>query len=117
MYEIEIYRDKNGKSEVEEYILNLQKMKGKDSRIKLNKTIAYMRLLQEYGLNLGTQYIKHIDDEIWELRPLRERILFAYYDHKRFILLCHFMKCTTKTPLKEITKAKKLLNDYKIRRG
>ena len=116
MYKIEIYKDKNGRSEVEEYIKSLQKMKSKDGKIKSNKVIAYIRLLQEFGLNLGAKYIKHLNKEIWELRPLRDRILFAYLDNNIFILLSHFMKQTKKTLYKEIVRAEKLLKDYKNRR-
>ena len=63
----------------------------------------------------GEPYMKHLEDEIWELRPLRNRILFFAYDGKTFILLSHFIKKTQKTPRKEIETAKKLLSDYKER--
>ena len=115
MYNIEIYEDKNGRSEVVEYIKSLQKKNDKDSKIKFNKIVDYIRLLREHGLSLGTPYIKHLDTEIWELRPLRDRILFAYWDNNKFILLSYFMKQTQKTPPREIEKAKKLLKDYKNR--
>ncbi len=35
----------------------------------------YIKALKEYGLQLKEPYIKHLDGEIWELRPLRDRIL------------------------------------------
>lgn len=117
MYEIEIYEDKNKKSEIREYIKNLNKNKSKDNNIKFNKIIAYIRVLQEKGLSIGEPYIKHIEADIWDLRPLRDRILFAYYDNNKFILLTVFMKQTRKTPKKEIEKAKRYLEDYKRRRG
>lgn len=78
MYNVEIYEDKYGKSEVKEYIKNLQQKRNKDSNIKFNKIVSYIRILQEKGLSIGEPYIKHIDNDIWELRPLRNRILFAY---------------------------------------
>ena len=56
--------------------------------------------------------MKHLSGEIWELRPLRNRILFFAYDGKQFILLSHFIKKTQKTPKREIEKAESLLNDY-----
>ena len=93
----------------------MQKKNDKDSKIKFNKIVAYIRLLREHGLSLGTPYIKHLDSEIWELRPLRDRILFAYWDNNKFILLSYFMKQTQKTPSREIEKAKRLLKDYKNR--
>ena len=116
MYQIIFYTNKNGKSEVFEYIENLRdNRKNKDARIKVNKITAYINQLSKYGLSIGEPYIKHIDEDIWELRPLRDRILFAYYDNNKFIILSYFMKQTQKTPKKEIEKAKKLLEDYKER--
>ena len=116
MYNIEIYVDKNGNSEVKEYIENLKHHNSKDDKIKFNKIIAYIRMLKQKGLSLGEPYIKHIENHIWELRPLKNRILFAYYDDNNFILLNIFKKKTQKTPRKEIEKAKKLFKDYKGRR-
>lgn len=58
---------------------------------------------------------KKLDGEIWELRPLRDRILFASWCNNNFILLHIFMKQTQKTPRREIEKAKRFLEDYKKR--
>lgn len=113
MYKIEIYVDKKGRSEVYEYIKNLSNNKSKDNRIKLKKIKAYIRMLSKDGLSLSEPYIKKIDKEIWELRPLRDRILFASLYNNKFVLLSVFMKKTQKTPKKEIRKAKKFLEDYK----
>ena len=100
MYKIEIYEDKNGKSEIKEYIKKLQRQNNKTNNITLNKIISYIRKLKEYGLLLGMPYIKHLNGEIWELRPLRDRILFAYYKDDKFVLLSIFMKKTQKAPRK-----------------
>lgn len=115
MYQVEIYEDKNGKSEIKDYIKNLQTKKNKDAKIKVNKIIAYVRMLEKKGLTLGNNYIKHIEGDIWELRPIRDRILFAYIDNNKFILLNQFVKKSQKTPKSEITKAKRLLEDYRNR--
>ena len=112
MYDIEIYETENGKSEVKEYIKELQKKNSKDKKIKFQKTIAYIRMLKERGLSLGEPYIKHLDEEIWELRPLRNRILFSACVDNKFILLTIFMKQTQKTPKREIERAKRCLEDY-----
>ncbi len=116
MYNIKIYKDKNGKSQLEEYIKELHNKIDKNSNIKFNKIVAYIRMLQENGLLLGEPFIKHIEDEIWELRPLRDRILFTYIENNTFILLNCFVKKTQKTPKREIEKAKRLIKDYLNRR-
>lgn len=117
MFDIEIYEDKSGRSEIREYFEGLRTKKTKDNKIKFNKIVAYIRMLKLYGLSIGEPYIKHIEDELWELRPIKDRILFVYWNNNKFILLSVFSKQTQKTPVREIEKAKRLLEDYKRRSG
>lgn len=114
MYEIEFYEDKNGKSEVVDFIkeLNRKAATNKESRINLNKVVAYLDLLEEFGTRIGEPVTKHLDGEIWEIRPLRNRLLYAYYKDNKFIILHHFIKKTQKTPKREIEQAKRNLQDY-----
>ncbi len=112
MYKIEIYEDKNGKSEIQEYLINLRNSNNKDEKVKVNKIRLYINLLAKYGFELREPYIKKIDNQIWELRPLKDRILFASWCNNKFILLSIFTKKTQKTPKREIEKAKRLLKDY-----
>ena len=64
------------------------------------------------GTRVGKPVTKHLDGDIWELRPLSNRILYAYYKDNTFLLLHHFKKQSQKTPPREIEKAKKELKDY-----
>ena len=84
----------------------------KNSRINFNKIVAYLDLLQELGTRMGEPFTKHLSGDIWELRPIRNRILYATLQKNKFILLHCFVKKTQKTPKKEIEKAKKNLMDY-----
>ena len=59
--------------------------------------------------------MKHLEDEIWELRPLRDRILFVAWLDGSFVLLHHLSKRLRKTPRREIEKAKRELKDLKER--
>lgn len=111
MHRVIFYRKANGEEPVLDYIKQLLKSHGKDSRIKLNKINDYIEALQRYGTQLGEPYIKHLDGEIWELRPLRDRILFVAWHDDDFVLLHHFMKTTQKTPAREIERAKRELDD------
>ena len=107
MYEIIFYRDDRGHEPVKEYMDDLAKHKGKDSRIKLNKINDYIQALSVYGTTAGEPYMKHIEGDIWELRPLRDRVLFIGWADNSFVLLHHFMKQTQKTPQREIEQAKR----------
>ncbi len=112
MYSIRFYKDKDGREPLKEYLKELGAKSDKNSRINFNKIRDYIKILSEYGTRAGEPYVKHLDGEIWELRPLRNRILFFAYDGKQYILLSHFIKKTQKTPKREIEKAKNLINDY-----
>ena len=115
MYRVFYYKDRNGKSPIEDYIKALSAKGGKDSRIRLNKIYEYIKYLSESGQQAGAPYVKHLDGDVWELRPIRDRILFAAWDGKSFILLHHFVKKTQKTPPREIKQAKRNLADYRER--
>ena len=115
MHAIYFYKDKQGNQPVLDYMRKLARHDNKDSRIKLNKLNDYIELLSQHGTRAGQPYIKHLDAEIWELRPLRDRILFVAWLDGSFVLLHHFVKKTQKTPRREIEKAKRELQDLKER--
>lgn len=115
MHNVYFYRDRSGKEPVAEYIAELAAKKDKESRVKLSKIRDYIKMLSEYGTRAGEPYIKHIDGEIWELRPLRDRIVFVGWVNSSFVLLHQFMKKTQKTPSREIEQAKREIADLKER--
>ena len=119
MYEVKFYRDRNGRSEIVEYLDEL-KEKGETSkteRVNRDKILAYIGALEEYGTRIGWPIGKHIDGSIWELRPLANRIFFFYWKDNKFVLLHHFIKKTQKTPLREIETARAKLKDFIGRHG
>ena len=109
MFDIFFYEDANGDSPVYDFMQNLAKRTDKNSRVNLNKISDYIQVLSVYGKAAGEPYIKHIEDDIWELRPIRNRVFFASWNNKGFILLHYFQKKTQKTPRREIDQAKRNL--------
>ena len=114
VYGIEFYQNARGDEPVKQYLeeLSQKAATSKDARIKLNKIVAYIDLLAEHGTKIGEPVTKHLDGEIWELRPLRDRILYFFWKDDNFVLLHHFMKKTQKTPEREIEQAKRNMTDY-----
>lgn len=96
MYRIFFYRASDGSRPAADYIVDLKNRADKESRIKLHKIQDYINALSEYGLQLREPYIKHLEGEIWELRPIRDRILFVAWHNRSFVLLHQFMKITQK---------------------
>jgi len=106
VYQIKFYEDKDGNKPVREHLKELRKKKDKESRIKYNKIIKYLNYLKEKGTFAGNPIVKHIEDNIWELRPDKERIFFVVYIKGVFVLLHAFTKKTQKTPEKELERAR-----------
>jgi phage-related protein len=114
MYEVEFYRDRDGNSEIVDYLDDLKSKSAtsKTDRINHDKILAYMIILKQFGTRIGQPVVKHIDGNIWELRPLKNRIFFFYWKDNTFILLHHFIKKTKKTPPREIDMARAKMKDF-----
>jgi len=111
MYKINYYADNRGEMPVKKYIDGLAGKTDKNSRVKLNKILDYIDALAEHGQSLSRTYMKHIEGDIWELRPIRERIFFVAWNGDGFLLLHHFIKKSQRTPQKEIETAKRRYMD------
>ena len=118
MFKVKFFKESNGTDRLAEYLdeLAIKSLTSKSDRIKLKKIIQYIELLKKYGTKLGEPYVKHIDDDVWELRPLADRIFFFYWKDRYFIMLHHFIKKTNKTPQREIDHAKRNKNEF-LERG
>jgi len=119
LFDVIFYSDSRGNEPIAEFISKLRQksITDKNARINLNKIVAYIDILCEHGTRVGEPVVKHLDGAIWELRPLDNRILFAYYNDQIYILLHHFIKKTNKTPPGIIEQAKRNLADYIERNG
>lgn len=117
-YEIIFYERENGKSEIWDFLeeLRLKSLKNKNARIQYKQMLLYIELLQNNGILLPNNITKHIEEDIWELRPGNNRIFYFYVDNNSFVLLHSFRKKTQKTPKREITKAKAERDDYLSRK-
>lgn len=117
MYNIIFYEDKNGYSELYEELMKIAKgaENNKDLRIQLKQITYCIELLKNQGTKLPINIAKHISEDIWELRPGNNRVLYFYFESNTFVLLHMFRKQTQKTPTSEIEKAKKERNDFIIK--
>ena len=106
-------------SELRDFLINLRKksLTNKDARIQHKQIAQYIQLLEDHGTYLGENITKHIEEDIWELRPGNNRVLFFYHKDDTYVLLHLFRKRTQKTPRSEIEKAKRERNDWLTREG
>jgi phage-related protein len=120
LYKVITYKDRAGRDEVAAYIqeLNDKIATNKDARIKYSNILRYIDRIRTYGVAIGEPTVKHIaGTELWELRPLSDRIFFAYWKDNVFVLLSHFVKKSQKTPPREIERAERNLKDFLERYG
>ncbi len=115
MHQIIFYSDRHGREPVDEYIKELEAQNTKDARIRLTKIRAYVKALSNKGLPLTVELCKHLDGDIWELRPTKDRVFFAGWIDGAFVLLHCYEKKTQKTPRREIDQAKREFADFKER--
>lgn len=118
MYIVEFYEDASGKSEIWDFLeeLRIKSANNKDARIQYNQIGLYIQLLQDNGTRLPENITKHLEEDIWELRPGNNRVFYFYHKDNRFILLHHFRKKSQKTPRREIERAKAERDDFLARK-
>ena len=119
MFNIEFYSTADGVSELWNFLDDLQKraVTNKDARIQHKQIIQYIQLLEDHGTRLGEPVTKHLEEDIWELRPGNNRVLFFYHKDNTYVLLHQFRKTTQKPPRREIRKAKAERDDWIARKG
>ena len=103
-WQILFYEDHRGKCPVLEFINALS---AKD-RAKINNDL---RLLEEFGPNLGMPHARRIEGRLWELRPGDNRLFYFLYLDGKFVILHGFRKQSMKTPEKEIATAMRRMNE------
>ena len=118
MYKVLFYEKANGESELLDFLEDLQKRSetNKDARIQFKQISLYIQLLQDKGNLLPENMSKHLEEDIWELRPGNNRVLYFFFEEETFVLLHQFRKKSQKTPRREIEKAKRERDDYLSRK-
>lgn len=114
MYEIVFYENKNGNSEVEQFIddLTARAPNNKDARIQLDQIETALNRLEQLGPLAGYNFVDKLTDNIWEITPGANRVLLFLWDGNKYVLLSLFRKSTGKTPRNEIKKAELRRQDW-----
>lgn len=118
IFEIEFYMKENGKVPVQEFLYSL------NPKLRA-KAFSDIELLKRLGGMLKEPYVKPLKGKnnkgLYELRikfsSHTARIFYFTYYNNKFVMLHGFIKKTTKTPVSEINKARKYMQDYKRRAG
>ena len=118
MYTVEFYETQDGECQVWDFLegLRIKAASNKDARIQHKQASLYIELLQQNGTHMNENITKHLEDGIWELRPVNNRVFYFFFQDDIFVLLHQFRKKSQKTPKREIEKAKRERDDYLSRK-
>ena len=111
---IDFYLNARGKNSVLEYLDELSKRRDKQSRVKHEKIAQQLDYLSQFGLAVGMPTLRPIlgkgMKDLWELRPLKDRVLFVVRHEDYFVVLHHFQKGANLDL--EVAKAKREYDEY-----
>ena len=116
MYDVVLYETESGRCPIQEYLEELTK---NNKQNELTQIFAFVRLLENHGMavnNIRHETIRPLRDDIYELRPGKNRLFFFYYTGNKFVLLHAYRKSKGEAPPREIRQAKREKDDY-IRRN
>jgi phage-related protein len=103
-WQVGFYQDHRGQSPVLDFINDLPAR----DRARIDMVI---RLLKEFGTDLGMPHARSLHDRIWELRPGGIRLLYFTFINHQFIILHGFRKTTSRIPEREIDTARRRMNE------
>ncbi len=110
---VEFYKCVDGTKPAGQFINSIEDLK---LRAKMIRTV---KLLEEFGTELGEPDSKYLEDGIFELRCIQgnniARCLYFYVVGDKAIVTNGIIKKTQKTPKEVITTAKEYRTDYERR--
>ncbi|EHU3551945.1 type II toxin-antitoxin system RelE/ParE family toxin [Listeria monocytogenes] len=75
-----------------QYIIqDLAKLEQKDKKT-YSKVVDHILYLEQAGHSLRPPKSKHIEDGIFELRPLNVRVLYCFHDNTAYLLVLYIKK-------------------------
>jgi len=84
------------------------------------KVARTLDLLEEFGIELGMPYAKHLENQLWELRVRqarnRYRVIYFLASGQTFVLLHGLTKKTGPVPRSDLETAERRRDDYLSRR-
>lgn len=119
-YKIDFYRDADGYSDFEVYLEELIESTDRTELATAKKLRYQLGLLSSAGPALRAPQVTELKGyryKLFELRPLPERVFFAFWDKDRYVILSHYTKRQNKTDPREVKRALARMDDWLERKG
>jgi len=112
VYSVVFYQTRGGDAPVQDFLSRLH------AKTKI-KTLRWLELLEKEGPRLKRPYADYVSDKLYELRIRLAsdhiRILYAFFDKQKIVLLHSFRKRDQKLRDMDIRMAKQRYDDFMIR--
>ena len=91
-YKIIFYEKENHETPTLDFLeaLRIKAQKSKNARIQYKQAVLYIELLKKNGTFLPDNITKHIEENIWELRPGNNRIFYFFHEQETFRTTTYF---------------------------
>lgn len=109
-WNVAFYADDAGGSPVADFLADL-------SVKERAKCYAYLSLLEQEGSRLTSQFVRHLEGDLWELRPefggLEMRLLYFTWVDDLIVIVHALKKKTQKARRQDITLAQKRIGEVR----
>lgn len=113
MWQVEYYETSGGRRPVEDFIDSVDTK----SKARIARTVD---LLEEFGIDLGMPYARHLEKDLWELRVRASRnqyrIIYFLFADGVFVLLHGLAKKSGRLALHDFKTARDRRDDFLSRR-
>lgn len=116
MNSVYFYRNRNNREPVYDYIATVTHGKGLMNRLRRRQILNAITILRRLGTSVRVPCIRHLFDDLWELRLLFDRILFVEYAPSTYVMLHSYNWRICEDPHQEYVRTRSALDDV-IHRG
>lgn len=111
MYSVYFYRDRNGREPASDYIATVSSGKGLINRLRRLQILDAMNLLRRQGTVSRMPFVRHVFDNLWELRLLCDRILFLEWLPGTYVILHGYNWRTCENSRREYIRTRTALSE------
>lgn len=111
MHPVYFYRDQNHREPVYDYIAGITHGKGLINWVRRRQILDSIIILRREGTSAKVRCIRHLFDDLWELRLLFDRILFMEYAPNTYVMLHGYNWRTCEDPHEEYIRTRAALED------
>lgn len=110
-----IYEDSSGFSSVSDYLHLYEKRRDEESDKKLLFMGDQLELLQRYAPVLGEEFVRPVEEGLFELMLMPEKYVLVYSYDEGYVLLHQYSSTRSRAAIGEVRQAREEISDWERR--